>query len=279
MSVSTKALCASEGSLRSLGIFLGLFSPAGLMKISRRWYLQNAVKMARTPAGVPDDTALPRLISNKPSGFTRALLHVGFTRALLRLALSILPICCLLGLVTATALAGAPVRKQGYEAFHFVRTRNIFDPKRNADTIVSSDASVSASTAAAQAVQAPTTSADYAALTGIMVTDEKTLAFFSGSRPEFNRVLSVKAVIAGATINKITPAAIEVQRGGKLVTVAVGQTVPLDGSAPGPAPFNPAPSPATEGPTPAPSSDTTAGSSDKEALLKRMMERRQQELK
>ena len=167
----------------------------------------------------------------------------------------------------ASAPAEAPAKKQGYDRYPMVRTRNIFDPERQPNVPTSAPVS-----------QPAASRADYVALTGIMVTGDKTLAFFSGSRPEFNKVLSINATIAGASITKITPANIEIARDGKSVTVAVGQTVPLDGSAPSAAPAS---APTITGPTTAaPGSGTpSAPASDKEALLRRMMERRQQELK
>ena len=176
---------------------------------------------------------------------------------------------CLLALTAAVALA-APAKKAGYEGYALVRARNIFDPERLPGT-----------TSVPVPAQTPSpTAADYAALTGTMLTADKALAFFSGSRTEFNKVLAAGGTIAGATLTQITPNSIEVERGGKRILIAVGQTVPLDAaSAPGAAPASSQPS-LTNNATP---STTTAaptpGSADREALMRRMMEKRQQELK
>jgi hypothetical protein len=214
------------------------------------------------------------MFTNKRGGFKTLAVAI----------LAITSLCCLSAFAAtppapaAPAKAAAPAtpaRKQGFDAFRLVRTRNIFDPKRNADSVLQSEV--------AQVVRRqsppPAAGVEYAALTGILITNEKTVAFFSGSRPEYNKVLPVKAVIAGATISKITPGSIEVQRDGKPIAIAIGETVPLDGSAPAPAPYNQAPPPATAGSNPAPSSDTSPGSSDRDSVLRRMMERRQKELK
>ena len=189
---------------------------------------------------------------------------------------------CLLALTTVAVLATPPVptRKAGYEGYSLVQTRNIFDPERMPGVTYTTPV-------AAQAP--PPTAADYAALTGTMLTADKALAFFAGSRPEFNKVLAPGGMIAGATLKQITPNTIEVEREGKRTTVTVGQTVPLNASSvPGvaPAPATPAPLPSTSFPLPssaAPSTSAspppTLGSADREALMRRMMEKRQQELK
>jgi hypothetical protein len=172
--------------------------------------------------------------------------------------------------------AAAPVVPgQGFDAFTMSRTRNIFDPDRRPI--------VQASSAAPTRQQSPPpTRADYVALTGTMVTEDRALAFFSGSRSEYNKVLAPDASIAGAKISKITPTGIEVERGGKKITVGVGQTVPLDDSAPAAAPASapaPAVSAATSSTTETTPSAPSAVPADAGDVLKRMMERRQQELK
>ncbi len=171
-----------------------------------------------------------------------------------------------LALGTIAALAEAPAKKQGYESYRMMRTRNIFDPDRKANEPART---------ARPSTPAPAAS-DYVALTGILMDCEKILAFFSGSRPEYNRVLAVNAEIAGATIKIITPAGIEVERAGKRITVAVGQTVPGEGAMPTAAPVSASTGSASSNTAP---SLNTAPSPDKEALLRRMMERRQNELK
>jgi len=182
---------------------------------------------------------------------------------------------CLLALVaSAWAAPQQSAKKTGYEAYNVLRTRNIFDPERQPGVT---------NTAPVQVHTTPT-QADYAALTGTMITAEKTLAFFSGSRTEYNAVLTTNGRIAGAKINKITADSVEVERNGKRITIAVGQTVPLDSSSmPTAAPASTPSSDSTASPSAnnsSPSaSSTSAPSGDREAVMRRMMEKRQQELK
>ena len=121
-----------------------------------------------------------------------------------------------------------------YDSFRLVHTRNVFDPDRRPVRPV-----------AAASTPAPTR-ADYAVLTGTLLSAEKSSAFFSGSRPEFNKVLGVQGKIANATIRGITSANIEIERDGKRTTVAVGQTVPFDNqTAPGAPPVEAPPAAAS----------------------------------
>ena len=178
------------------------------------------------------------------------------------------------------AQAGMPAKKTSYDSYRMVRTRNIFDPDRRAmiDSFASSSSS-SASSASQSVSSKPLTQSDYVALNGILITEDKALAFFSGSRPEYNKVLPVQDAIVGARLIKITPDSIVVERDGKQITVAVGQTVPLDNSAPAPAPAPAAVSaPAFSSPTNPQTSSPGGPPVDMSEQAKRMMERRQKEL-
>jgi hypothetical protein len=184
--------------------------------------------------------------------------------------------CLLLAASTAALAAPAP-KKPGFETYALLRTRNIFDPERQPG----------ATAAATPSVQAPPGRADFAALTGILATPEKTLAFFSGSRPEYNGVLPVGGTITGAHITRITADTVEIERDGKRTLIAVGQTVPLDATsaptaAPTTAPATAAPTttdsaPASTAPSTSPAASAPAPA-DRDALIRRMMEKRQKEL-
>ena len=137
----------------------------------------------------------------------------------------------------------------GFDSFKFLRTRNIFDKDRRP------------ATAQKNGLATPIAQSDYIALTGTLITRDKALAFFSGTRAEFNQVLPLQAKIAGATITKITGDKVTIDRAGKTATIPIGWTVPLNGSAPAPAPISggavPQPVAAfgaagTENPVPAP---------------------------
>ena len=190
--------------------------------------------------------------------------------------------------------AGTPSGRPTYDSFRLIHTRNVFDPDRRPVRPVNS----------APAAVGPTR-ADYAALTGTMLSAEKSYAFFSGSRPEFNKVLSVHDNFANATITGITGQSIEIERGGKRTAILIGQTVPFDNqTAPGEPPAEaPTPEvsssvsapgsggtyrsatgatspyrPATAG-NPAAASTSKAPPANLDEIRRRMMEKRQQELK
>ena len=183
-------------------------------------------------------------------------------------------LCAPLGCVSS---AQAPSSPQGFEAFRILGMRNIFNPLRQPLT--------AAAVARPQVVEQPRRATDYVTLTGVMVTGAKTLAFFNGSRPDYDKVLEANGEIAGAKVTKITPAGIEVDRSGKKISVAVGQTVPFDGSAPGAPPASPGDSasvsaPADASPPPGAPTQTAAPlPGNLNEVMRQMMERRQQELK
>ena len=215
----------------------------------------------------------------------------GLHRLLLLLAFCLLPSAFCLPTASAQqtkSTADTPrVGPLTYDSFRLLHTRNVFDPDRRPVRPAGSGANT------------PVGHADYLALTGTLIDGEKTYAFFSGSRSDFNKVLSVRDKIANATITQITPLNIVVDRGGKSVNVAVGQTVPLDDkSMPGTAPSNlaevtatgidrplptggdasPVPGTTAPGTAPAPAVGNPPATS-KEEIMRRMMEKRQQELR
>ena len=128
---------------------------------------------------------------------------------------------------------------QNYDSFRLVHTRNVFDPDRRP-----------VRPPGATTTTAPTR-ADYVALTGIAVDGDKSLAFFSGSRAEFNLVIPANGKVAGATVTKVNPMNIEVERNGRKLVVNVGQTVPLDDKS------NPAAAPSEQPAAPAAAASTT----------------------
>ncbi len=173
--------------------------------------------------------------------------------------------------------ASAQENAQGYNAFRTVRTRNIFDPQRRA---------MRTETAPTQAA-GPQNRPNFFALTGAMVAEDRMLAFFSGSRSEYNKVLRPGETIADFKIAQVTATGVELAREGKTVALSVGQQIALDGPTAGvpsaiSSEFNATSSSgsmttssATSSPTaPAPSS---IGGGDKSEILKRMMERREKE--
>ena len=171
-----------------------------------------------------------------------------------------------------------------------MKTRNIFDPDRKA-TVTSAPASGRPS--------ALTTRANFINLTGTMVAQGKMLAFFSGSRSEYSKVISVGDSIADFKVTGITTAKVDLEHAGKQITVAVGTKVPLEGSsaavtvepatgAKAPANSLTPPSDTAAAAPDAPAADTATASEtdtkpsapidEKSEILKRMMERREKEL-
>lgn len=187
----------------------------------------------------------------------------------------------LLFLLSSPTTAQVAASAQGYNAFRLVRTRNIFEPDRQGPP--RSDE--------APRPQSTTARSNFIVLTGTMVTASRTLAFFTGSRPEYAKVIPVGEKIADFTLTSITPAQVELEHAGKRIEVAVGGPIPLEGtsaagvtSEPLPAGVSPPPGAAavttnaqppgaavTTNPAPAPAGD-------KAEVLRRMMERRQKEM-
>lgn len=185
---------------------------------------------------------------------------------------TIVMIAALCAQPVCVSLAQHPSLVKGFDAYPMVRTRNMFDPDRHP---------MDTAAPAGQATVAPTSpkAADYVALTGILLSGDKALAFFSGSRTDYDEVIPVNTEIAGAKVTKISSSSIEVDRNGKKVVVAVGQTVPFDDSPPGVPPVSlsdaaPAPAPPPEG-SPSAAPTLPANLTD---IIRRMMERRQHEL-
>jgi hypothetical protein len=176
----------------------------------------------------------------------------------------------------------------GYGAYQLVQMRNMFDPNRYPNSMAAQRV------APVRTDSPPPRATDYVALTGVMVTGDNELAFFSGSRPDYDRVLQLNGEVAGATVTKITLTNIEVDRDGKKIVVGLGQTVPFDAnSAPGVPPANSASSGGGiggfgfggQGAGPGAGGDTQGSpaaptiSSSLSDVMRRMMERRQQQLK
>ena len=179
-------------------------------------------------------------------------------------------------LIFAPVFAQAAEAPQGYDAFSLVRTRHIFDPNRRAPLKASEQARPTAPSRPKSV---------HLTLTGTMVTDGKSLAFFSGSRPEFNKIIGVGDKIGDFTIAAITTAQADLEQAGKPTTLTVGHRIQLEGTeadAAEPEPAAPtgnasAPSPDPSKPA-APTGPAPSGGSPGD-ILKRMMERRAQEMK
>ena len=174
--------------------------------------------------------------------------------------------------------AQAAEKVAGFDAFRLMRTKNMFDPNRRP---------ARTETASAQRpAPARENKSSSLTLTGTMVTEGKTLAFFTGTRADYSKVLSVGGTIADCKITAIKPTEVEMERGGKPGALAVGHHLQIEGApsdvpAEEPAAATPAPgAPPADPAAPAPAGPTTgpAPSNDKSDVLRRMMERREKEM-
>jgi hypothetical protein len=178
-------------------------------------------------------------------------------------------------------------RGDGFSEFKLIRSRNIFDPNRRAPR----------NTERRTDSRRP----DSFTLTGTMVTDTKTLAFFSGTRSEYSRVIPVGSSVGPFKVKTIAAAQVELERDGKVLTLPMGRTLqlenasgasapevvdtpppteaPPEGSGPSDAPPTGSISSAAPPGSPvAPSNGSSAPPGDKNEVLRRMMERRQKEM-
>jgi len=180
------------------------------------------------------------------------------------------------GVLFLALAAAAPAdgeSKQGYNAFRWIRSRDIFDPDRVPGKTAQAAASSRPSTSTAPAAHAQSIR-----LTGTMITAEKTLAFFSGTQTEFNIVATVREKIGDFTLLGISASEVELERDGKRIVLGVGKQLSLDGTvsnATTPLPAS-TPPPATADGKPAAAAPAAADGKDN--LLRRMMERRQKEM-
>jgi hypothetical protein len=176
-------------------------------------------------------------------------------------------------LLSTLSAFGQSRERKGFEAYRLIRTRNIFDPNRLAPRPEPSRERSSGPRSR------------NLSLTGTMVTDGKTLAFFGGSRAD-GRVITVGEKISDFTLKSIAPLQVELEKDGKITTLVVGRQLSYDSngttSEEPAAHEEPAPAEAAPGAPAAPAQGGTAPaaapSNDKNEILRRMMERRQQQM-
>lgn len=185
-------------------------------------------------------------------------------------------LCFGLGLALL-GLAGGSARAQStnapptlnYQSFRIITDRNIFDPNRRKPGEVRQD------TAAAKTVHK-----ESIALVGVMSYSKGTFAFFTGSSPEYQKAgLQLNDKIGGYKITAITPGHVVLQSTNHPISLSVGMQIEREGN--GPWKIAPASGSLAE----AGSSDSSskpvakASSGEDSDVLKRMMQRRQKELK
>ncbi len=161
---------------------------------------------------------------------------------------------------------------KGYDAFKAVRTRNIFDPNRKAVRVEAPRPS---------APSRPRSSTF--TLTGTMVREGRSLAFFSGSRSEFSKVIGVGDSVANYKVTGIEPSQVELEHEGKKLTLVIGTPFRIEGKPGDPLEAEPAEEAAAT-PTATTATDGAAppappaGGDAKSEILRKMMERRAKEM-
>ena len=164
---------------------------------------------------------------------------------------------------------------KGYDAYKIVRTRNIFDPNRK----------VVRETPPPQRASTPSRPRSSTfTLTGTMVREGRSLAFFSGSKSEFSKVISVGDSVANLKITAIEPAQVELEREGKKVILLIGKTFQIEGKPGDPEPADEPAANADETTPPTPTDAAAApaaaptGSDAKSEIIRKMMENRAKEM-
>lgn len=162
------------------------------------------------------------------------------------------------------------VRTGSYESFPLLRSRNIFDPNRTPR--------------AAPTGPVTRTTPDYLRLTGTLISDGRYLAFFSGSREDFRQVVTLEESVGGLTVTGITQDHVEMTHGDQPVKLTIGSSyliaearlagdddLPQNSS-------GPTDSAGEEETSPTPSASGSAENPNESDVLRRMRERRQQEI-
>ncbi len=185
---------------------------------------------------------------------------------------------CLAALVLAAALL-AHAQSTGdstatdYSSFQVIVQRNIFNPNRYGID---------------SGYRPPQRGLPTFSLTGTMSYRQGMYAFFDGTSPDYHKVLKEGGTIAGYTVTNITFAGAQLQGAGQPVNLKVGAAMRQDGdswilSEPGQWDQTTVSAAGTETETPAsPGTSASAppsSSSEPNDVLRRLMEKREQELK
>jgi hypothetical protein len=186
--------------------------------------------------------------------------------------------CALVALALANSLAAAaqltnaPAVSTDYSAFRLIADRNIFDPNRYAHETRGRRQTVSRSTPAFS-------------LVGIMDYRRGRFAFFDGTDADYRRALSTNGIIAGYTVKEITLAGVKLESTNPPVELKIGAQMRLETGAwqlianedwaPAATVAATTASDATLTPG-APAADSAGEPDD---VLKKLMQKREQELK
>lgn len=165
------------------------------------------------------------------------------------------------------ATSSGPVT--GLAAFRIIEERNIFNPNRVGRTVAGADT--------------PAPQNDTIALVGTMNYEKGLFAFFAGSSPTYQKALHEGELIAQYTVTRIAKDSVELTRDGQKLTLAIGQALsrPPGGDWTVTTPAVAVTAITPEAPRPAEQSASAAPAvpADASETLKRLMEKRQQQLK
>jgi hypothetical protein len=190
-------------------------------------------------------------------------------RTLGRTVLSVLAAGTVLGVSFGAPTTNAPSAPD-YQSFRIIRERNIFNPYRSGFRRDNPQ----------QFTQQRR--ADYFALVGTMSYPKGRFAFFDGSSAQYKKVVEAGAVIAGYTVKAVGQNAVTLAANGKEFDLKVGSQLRNQGDNKWQV-FG-----RTEEPADTETGDETAGAEpaapkgatpEMNEILKRLMERKQQELK
>jgi hypothetical protein len=179
-------------------------------------------------------------------------------------------ICAILALLLATALAGRAqstnsVAQQDYPSFKIITERNIFDPNRSSRSSRRTDAARPAR--------------ESFALVGTMSYENGTFAFFDGSGSSYRKAVKTGDTIAGYKVVDISADRVKLEATGQQVELNVGVQMrkqdegewQLAGRAESYSTSSPA--------TAATEKTNTASGGEVDDVLKKLMQKREQELK
>tara|TARA_A100001037_G_scaffold19393_1_gene16523 strand:- start:785 stop:1462 length:678 start_codon:yes stop_codon:yes gene_type:complete len=180
-----------------------------------------------------------------------------------------------------------------FESYTLVLDNNIFDANRQDRARLEAER---------RRALEDTVPVDRFSLVGTMQHDGKALAFFSGTSSEYRVVLKPSEEIAGFEVREIRDKQIVIQRDDQRIEIAVGMGLSRQGEDPwklihetgadfrgapgqksrsrssiGSSPFS-QPEPATPAPTTSSDAPPRSSESSKSDILKRMMERRRQQM-
>ncbi len=155
-----------------------------------------------------------------------------------------------------------------YPSFRIITERNIFNAGRSGR----------ASAAPAQETRRPPARVDTLALVGVMDYARGPHAFFDGSSPEFRKVLKPGESLAGLKLVEVLPNGVQLEAGTNRLELRVGAQLRREEQGPWQVseraePLAGAASPASSGGA----APGNGGSADADEVLKRLLQRREQE--